>query len=730
MAKKKANNLKLIIVESPSKAKTISKYLDGEYEVRASVGHIRDLPKSNKRAIDIEGGFIPHYEVAKGKEKVVEEIKELASRASEVLLATDPDREGEAIAWHVEEACGLKGAKRIVFHEITEEAVKEAIKHPREIDMNLRRAQEARRVLDRLVGYDLSGLIWKKVRYGLSAGRVQSPALRIIMEREREIRAFVPEQFWRLSAIFKTRRDELLTLQCEEEPRAKEEVERILSVGKAGKWNVKDLKETEMNRSPRPPFTTSTLQQTASSRLGFAPSRTMGIAQKLYEKGFITYMRTDSLTIAASAQAEILKEITGRYGEGYAEARLYKAKSKNAQEAHEAVRPTSARRETIQGSEEEKRLYRLIWGRTMASQMADAKIKNMKLRANVAEDSIPDFSVTGSRLLYDGWLKADPDGRGEDVELPKVEIGEALRLKDISAEEKATEPPPRYTEAGLIKELEKRDIGRPSTYASIIKTIQDRGYVEKVNKALMPTDTGDVVSSFLESNFANYISDTFTAEMEDELDEIAVGKRDYTKTLKDFYKPFLKDVKSKEKIDKLTTLGDAPEGVKCPKCGGDMVVKLGRSGKFLSCARFPDCIGARTIDGKELEGPKETGEACPECKDGKLVERDGRFGRFIACSNYPKCKHIKKSEEEEKRGDTGIICTLCKSGTMRERRGRFGVFYSCSDYPKCKLAIKAKPTGKHCEICKALMMEGTKTIPERCSDKNCKNHNPHKAKIS
>jgi len=729
MAKKKKGSLKLLIVESPSKAKTISKYLNNEYEVRASVGHIRDLPKSNKRAIDIKAGFVPHYEISKGKEKVVEELRELAERASEVLLATDPDREGEAIAWHVEEACGLKGAKRIVFHEITEEAVKEALTHPRAIDKNLRRAQEARRVLDRLVGYDLSGLIWKKVRYGLSAGRVQSPALRIIMEREREIRAFVPEQFWRLSGVWKTRRDELLALTCEEEPRNKEEVDRILAAGKSGKWTIKDIKETEMSRSPRAPFITSTLQQTASSRLGFAPSRTMGIAQKLYERGYITYMRTDSTNIAKSAQAQIVGEIEKRFGKEYALARIYKTKSKNAQEAHEAIRPTTIKNESIQGSEEEKKLYRLIWGRTMASQMADARIMSTKLRANIeGKESIPDFSTTGSRTLYEGWLKADPDGRGEDVELPKTEIGEALRLKELDAEEKATEPPPRYTEAGLIKELEKRGIGRPSTYASIIKTIVDRGYVMKEGRALRPTDTGDVVSTFLEENFANYVSDTFTAEMEDELDEIAAGKRDYEKTLKDFYGPFLKDVKSKEKIDKLTTLGAAPEGVQCPVCGNNMVVKLGRSGKFLSCERFPECTGARTIDGKELEGPKETGEACPECKDGKLVERDGRFGRFVACSNYPKCKFIKKSKEEEERGNTGVTCTACADGTLRERRGRFGLFYSCSNYPKCKLAIKARPTGNKCETCGALKMEGTKTIPERCSDKNCIQHNPHKTK--
>ncbi len=718
-----------MIVESPSKAKTISKYLNHEYEVRASVGHIRDLPKSNKKAIDVAGGFVPHYEITKGKEHVVAELTRLGENASEVLLATDPDREGEAIAWHIEEACNLKQAKRVVFHEITEEAIKEAIANPREIDQNLRKAQEARRVLDRLVGYDLSGLIWKKVRYGLSAGRVQSPALRIIMEREREIMAFLPEKFWRITGKFKTRRDEMIILSCEEEPRDEKEVKRILKAGQDGKWLVKDIKETEVSRSPRAPFITSTLQQTASSRLGFAPSRTMSLAQKLYEKGYITYMRTDSTTLSKGAQAEIAREIEKKFGQEFVTIRNFQTKSKNAQEAHEAIRPTKISSSSAGINEDEKKLYRLIWARAIASQMSDARLMSTKVRANIAGNTIPDFSATGSRTIFEGWLKGDSDARGEDVELPKMEIGELLRLVQLESEGKETQPPPRYTEAGLIKELEKRGIGRPSTYASIIKTIVDRGYVDKVQRSLHPTDTGDVVSTFLEKNFGEYISDTFTAEMENELDEIAEGKRDYAKTLKAFYGPFSKDVKSKEKIKKLTTLGDAPKGVNCPKCESVMVVKLSRNGKFLSCSKFPECTGARTIDGKELEGPKETGEMCPECEKGKLVERDGRYGRFVACSNYPKCKFIKKSKEEEERANTGVVCPKCKEGTMVERRGRFGLFYSCSNYPTCKNAIKAKPTGKNCPECKSLMMQGTKTIPERCSNKNCENHNPHKAKV-
>ncbi|MCE9644064.1 type I DNA topoisomerase [Candidatus Parcubacteria bacterium] len=718
--------MKLLVVESPAKAKTIGKYLGSEYVVRASVGHVRDLPKSNKKAIDIEGGFIPHYEISKGKEGVIAELKELAEKADEVLLATDPDREGEAIAWHIAEAVKLKKPKRVVFHEITEKAIREALKHPRDIDDKLKQAQEARRVLDRLVGYDLSGLIWKKVRYGLSAGRVQSPALRILMEREREIRAFVPEAYSVISAEVKGKSTAAFTVVCEEEPRDQKVTAKIVETAKGKPWKVLSVDETEAKRSPRAPFTTSTLQQTASSRLGFSPSRTMSVAQKLYEAGLITYMRTDSTTIGADAQAAIIALVTKKYGAKYAEARQYKTKSKNAQEAHEAVRVTDVLRESAGATDDAKKLYHLIWERVVSSQMADANTLRTRIAAGVEAKDFPAFHANGSRVLFDGWLKADPEARGEDVELPKVVAGESLDLLNLFTEEKSTEPPSRYTEAGLVKEMEKRGIGRPSTYASIIKTIQDRGYVEKNGKTLLPTDTGDVVSSFLEKNFEQYIGDDFTAEMENKLDDIANGDAAYLKTLKDFYGPFLKDVKSKDKIDKLTDLGPGPKEFPCPKCGSEMIIKLGKNGKFLSCSTYPDCDGARAIDGKEMEGPKFTGEKCPDCADGKLMERDGRYGRFIACSNYPKCKYIKESPEEEARKKTGVTCPTCGKGEMVERRGRFGIFYSCSNYPTCKNAIKAKPTGKICELCGSLMMEGTKTIPERCSNKACPNHNPHK----
>ncbi|MBI5139306.1 type I DNA topoisomerase [Candidatus Nomurabacteria bacterium] len=734
--------MKLLIVESPSKAKTIEKYLEGAYTVRASIGHVRDLPKSNKIAINIDEGFIPHYEISKGKEKVVHELQHLAEKATSVLLATDPDREGEAIAWHIETL--LKKDKkvkakieRVAFHEITKEAIDEALEHPRKIDTALRKAQEARRVLDRLVGYDLSGLIWKKVRYGLSAGRVQSPALRIIMEREREIRAFVPEKFWKLIGLFETKNKEQITLECSEEPRDPKLVGKILEVGKKSKWVIKDVKESKQKRSPRAPFTTSTLQQTASSRLGYSPSRTMQIAQRLYEAGHITYMRTDSTNISKVAQDQILSFVKKEYGNEYAEARIYKTKSKNAQEAHEAIRPTHINIKSA-GTDEQQRLYRLIWERAISSQMTDADLLKTKVEAIIEDhEDLPPFSVTGSRLLFPGWLAVDSGARGDDVELPKCTKGENLKLLDLSSEEKYTEPPNRYSEAGLVKELEGRGIGRPSTYASIMKTLEEREYVRKENKTLFPTDTGEVVSDFLEKHFANYISDTFTAEMEDKLDEISRGELEYEKTLKDFYVPFLKDVKLKEKLEKATNLGDAPDDIRCPKCKSKMIIKLSRGGKFYSCSNYPDCSGALMLDGTELQGPKETGEMCPLCGEkkgksggGKLIVRERRdgTGTFISCSRYPKCKFIKSDEADEAKKRTGVICPDCKKGDITERRGRFGIFYSCSNYPSCKFAIKAKPTGNICASCGSLMMEGTKTIPERCSNKACKMHNPHKLK--
>jgi DNA topoisomerase I len=643
--------MKLLIVESPAKAKTIGKYIGKGYEVVASVGHIRDLPKSNKKAIDIEGGFIPHYEISKGKEKVVAEIRSLAKKADEILLATDPDREGEAIAWHLAEILKKDSdvkPKRVTYHEITKEAIEEALEHPRAIDQNLRKAQEARRVLDRLVGYDLSGLIWKKVRYGLSAGRVQSPALRILMEREREIRAFKPETFFVLDAELQVSKADFengarksaldtFTAVCEEQPKTKIEADKIYNAAKAGKWFVKEVTETEAKRAPYAPFTTSTLQQSASTRLGFSPKRTMMAAQKLYEAGHITYMRTDSLNMAGVALGQIKSVVERKFGAELHQIRTYKTKSKNAQEAHEAIRPTHFDKENAGASDDQKRLYQLIWQRTVASQMKEAEIMRTKIVSKVAFespmpqkatfDTIPDFIANGSRVIKSGWLLADPQAKGEDILLPKVKANDSLSLLNLKTEEKQTEPPNRYSEAGLIKELEKRGIGRPSTYAAIIGTIIERGYVEKNGRTLKPTDTGDVVSTFLENNFENYISDTFTAEMEDELDQIAEGKREYEPTLRAFYKPFLKDIKEKEKTAKLTNLGDADPKLKCPICGSDMIIKLGKGGKFLSCEKFPDCKGMRNIDGSEIKEAEAIGN--DSATGLPVFIMDGRFGPYV-----------------------------------------------------------------------------------------------------
>jgi DNA topoisomerase-1 len=640
----KSENKNLLIVESPAKAKTIEKYLGSDFKVVASVGHVRDLPKSNKKAIDIEGGFIPSYEISYGKEKVIKDIKSLANKSNEIYLATDPDREGEAIAWHLNEVLKLKDAKRVTFNEITKDAVQEAMKHPRKIDMDLKAAQEARRVLDRLVGYDLSGLIWKKVRYGLSAGRVQSPALRILMEREREIRAFIPEDFWVITALTKNKANGSekfeIGLNCSVEPREETEVDRILKVGKSGEWKVTQIKETEVKRSPKAPFITSTLQQTASTRLGFAPAWTMGLAQKLYEAGHITYMRTDSTNLSKNALDQAAAVITSEFGADKHEARTYAKKSKNAQEAHEAIRPSNLATASAGNTPEQKALYKLIRARTLASQMKDAKVMRTKITVDINDGEIPNFSVNGQRVLVMNWLLADPAARGEDVELPKMQEGEILDLIKIEEEAKQTQPPNRYTEAGLIKELEKRGIGRPSTYASIIKTIIDRGYVDKEGKTLLPTDTGDVVSSFLEEHFTNYISDTFTANMEDQLDEVANGERKYLDLLTEFYGPFTKEIESKEDIAKLTTLGDADEKFKCPKCGSKMDIKLSRMGKFLSCKKYPDCDGALTIEGVEIKPDEPIGKH-PETNEPIYI-KVGRFGPYVQLGEGGKDEKGKK----------------------------------------------------------------------------------------
>ena len=713
----------LVIVESPTKVKTIGNYLGKEYTVVASVGHIRDLPKSEKEAVDIDDGFTPKYVISADKKKVVNTIIKQAQECDSVILATDPDREGEAIAWHIQQAANLQNPDRIVFNEITKDAVLEALTRPRKIDQSLRKSQEARRVLDRLFGYTLSKLIWTKVRYGLSAGRVQSPALRILMEREREIQAFEPKTYWEVRGTF-TRNDGTAHLaEAEKTFTDQSIVTDILKRAKQERWVVGSIQERNQKRNPRPPFITSTLQQAANSTFGWSPSYTMRTAQKLYEAGAITYMRTDSTTLSANAHAMIQKKIVSEYGAKYYQRTEYRTKSKSAQEAHEAIRPSDIQRLYCGTTKQEKMLYTLIYNRTVASQMIPAEM--IRTVVSFTTEGLPAFIIRGVVITNEGWFLADPEARGEEIVLPTFTEGESVSCTAVQSTEKQTAPPPRYSEAGLVKELEARGIGRPSTYASIIHTLIERKYVEKENRSLRPTDLGNVVSTFVEDNFAEYISDSFTANMEEELDAIAAGKQEYTTTLSQFYHPFKESVDAKKDIPKITTLGAAPEDCPCPTCGAGMVYKLSKSGTFMSCEKYPECDGARTHEGKEILPPQPTGTLCPKCNE-PLVKRTGRFGDFISCGNYPKCKYVEEDPEEKKKRDTGVSCVSCKEGTIIERQGRFGPFFGCSGYPDCSITMKARPTGENCTECGALMMEGTKTIPNRCSVKTCPMHNPHK----
>jgi len=631
--------MKLVIVESPAKAETITKYLDAvpgdaEYDVTSSIGHIRDLPKSENDAIDVEDNFNAHYVIPDEKKDVVAKLKKKAKQADAIILATDPDREGEAIAWHIaqvltkEDDIHASDFKRVSFNEITEDAIKSAFENPRDIDEDLRKAQEARRVLDRLFGYDLSGLIWEKLRYGLSAGRVQSPALRILAQREREIRDFDPDDYWVITAdVTGGPNDAAFTLECEEEPDDKETTERIVAVGETNTWTVDAIKEKKRKRNPYPPFKTSTLQRAASSRFGYSPSRTMRAAQQLYEAGDITYMRTDSTTLAKEAQNQALALVDDEYGQDYIKKRNYTTDDESAQEAHEAVRPTNLSNRDAGTNSVQKKVYDLIWRQTVASQMTAAQILQTKVVVQVGDGDIPHFKINGSRTVFDGWLKVNPHARGEDTHVPELKEGQTLNLQEIHTEKKQTKPPRRYTEAGLVKELEKRGIGRPSTYANIMQKLQQRDYVNKDGKSLVPTDTGNVVSSFLEDHFTRYISDDFTARMENELDAIAAGESEYVATLEDFYTDFSDAIESKEDMDKITNLGPAPDEYDCPECDGDMIIKLGKNGKFMSCADFPDCQGARTMEGKDISEGEPLGTYSDT--DTMMFKKEGPYGPYI-----------------------------------------------------------------------------------------------------
>jgi DNA topoisomerase-1 len=663
----------LVIVESPTKARTIGKFLGKDYVIKYSMGHIIDLPKS-KLGVVVEDGFAPQYEIVGDKKKIIADLTRAAKGADAIILATDPDREGEAIAKNLMDVLSekLKTKKekfeRIVFHEITEGAIKEALQSPRSVDENLVNAQTARRVLDRLVGYQLSPMLWRKVRRGLSAGRVQSVAVRLIVEREREIEKFAPAQYWSIHAMFdsaefnlveiggkKIEISEVFTLYDGEYKVSKtvidnrDKADEVLEDIKRFDYVVGDVVMREMKRSPYPPFTTSTLQQQASTRLGFPGKRTMSLAQKLYEEGFITYHRTDSVNLSSMAIKQMRDFVEKEYGEGYLpkQPRVYFTKQKNAQEAHEGIRPTQMNKSAavvrVELGEAYARLYDLIWRRAVASQMEDARIEstsvyvesrimNHELRGK--SDGIAyRFKSTGSVLLFDGFLRLTPQAL-EDKRLPKFVADEKVELKDVRVDSHETAPPPRYNDASLIKTLEEKSIGRPSTYATIVSTIGDRGYVERVERRFVPTVVGIAVNDFLVRNFATIDDVPFTALMEDELDQVAGGRKEWTAMMGEFYDPFSK---------KLKEVGDA-ERVKIPV--------------------------------------EETGETCPDCKTGKLVIRTGKFGKFFSCSRFPECRFTKQFVET-----TDFLCP--KDGgpvvVKKTRKGR--KFYGCGNYPNCDFAV-------------------------------------------
>ena len=746
----------LVVVESPAKAKTIERYLGSDYAVRASYGHIRDLPKSDL-GVDVDDGFDVTYEVPEDSKKHVTALKKALKQSDELVLATDYDREGEAIAFHVAELLGvpLDTAKRVTFTEITRDAILEAFRRPREVDRKLVDAQEARRVLDRLVGYKISPILWRRVRPGLSAGRVQSVAVRLVVEREREIREFQPVEYWSVDVRLTPEDEEPqpfvarlttipdgklavspdkrgLLLSTEEDADA--HVRRL----RGAAYRVTDIERKERKRTPAPPFTTSTLQQEAARKLGFGARKTMTIAQRLYEGvdlggegtvGLITYMRTDSVTLAETALREIAEVVRTEFGSGYvlAEPRRYKTRSRNAQEAHEAIRPTSALRSPARVAaaldRDQLRLYTMIWQRAVATQMAEARFAQVGVDIQaVGDGETYALRATGQTLVFDGFIRAYTEGRDEgpdeDAEsrLPDLRPDQVLRMLEVLPEQHFTQPPPRYTEASLVKTLEERGIGRPSTYASIISTIQDRGYVRLEDKRFFPEDVGEVVTDKLVEHFADIVDVNFTARMEEELDEIAEGDTPRTRVLSDFWIPFKEDLeRAEEKFERYVE--DLDE--ECPRCieegrhpPGRLQIRLGRYGRFIGCSRFADedggCKYIRNLNGEERPEPETLEETCPEC--GRPLQRKvGRYGPFIGCSGYPGCRYIKK--EAPKR--TGVTCPQCGQGELVEKRTRFGVFYGCDRYPECDLAVGNPPVKDHpCPECGSLLLERPKSY--RC----------------
>jgi len=740
----------LIVVESPAKAKTMTKYLGKEFVALASYGHVRDLiPKQG--AVDTEHGFGMKYELIEKNKKHVDAIAKAMKSAEALYLATDPDREGEAISWHLEEILRERGAldskpvHRVEFHEITKRAIQEAIQHPRELSTNLINAQQARRALDYLVGFNLSPLLWKKIRRGLSAGRVQSPALRLIVEREEEIERFKAREYWTIESDLKAGKlpfvarlthfagDKLEQFTIGEEEHATRVADTISGEAK-GKLRVAKVDKKQRKRNPSPPFTTSTLQQEASRKLGFGAQRTMRIAQQLYEGveldgesiGLISYMRTDSVNLAAEAIEEIREFIGERYGAENvpAEVQTYKSKSKNAQEAHEAIRPTSVRRmpEDIKKSltVEQFKLYDLIWKRTVACQMVHATMDTVAVDLESGPGNV--FRANGSTVVKPGFMAVYQEGSDEaatddDNErlLPPMEEGDSVDMVDLRKEQHFTEPPPRYTEASLVKTLEAHGIGRPSTYASIISTLLTREYAVLDKRRFVPTDVGRVVNKFLSQHFHKYVDYDFTANLEDELDAISRGEREWKPVLKEFWDEFKVQVKDKENVERP---GVELLEEKCPKCGKQLAKRLGRNGYFIGCTGYPECDYTRNVDeepGASQEPEIIEGRVCPKCGSPLVVKR-GRYGKFIGCSGYPNCRHMEPLEPPE---DTGVQCPECKRGSMLKRKSRTGkVFYSCSRYPECKYAVWNYPLAEPCPECGFPMLT-IKTTKRRGTEKVC-----------
>lgn len=643
-------------MESPTKAKTISKFLGDGFKIESSYGHIRDLPKS-KLGIDVENNFEPKYVIPTKARKRVNELKKEAEKSNEIILATDEDREGEAISWHLVQALGIKNSKRIAFHEITEKAIKEALEHPRDIDLNLVDSQQARRILDRLVGYELSPFLWKKVFRGLSAGRVQSVAVRLIVDREREIQAFIPQEFWSIEAELKKDSRTFLSKLIKKDGKTldkleiknKKEADEILDDLKNAEYKVEKIERKEVRRNPSAPFTTSTLQQEAINKLGFSAKQTMMLAQQLYENGFITYMRTDSVNLSEDSLKSAKQVIEKNLGKEFAlaEPRRFKTKSKGAQEAHEAVRPafpenTPADLKSKLDARQNK-LYDLIWKRFIACQMKEAIFDSTTVDVEAGQKYI--FRATGQILKFEGWLKIYPSKFTEN-DLPELKEKEKLELVKLSPNQHFTEPPPRYSEATLVKILEEYGIGRPSTYAPIISTIQSRNYVSKnEQKKFTPTEIGFMVNDLLVDHFPEIVDVNFTAKMEENLDEIAEGKIKWAPVIKEFYGPFHKNLEEKyEKVEKKNTEEETDEI--CEKCGKPMVIKYGRFGKFLACSGFPECKNAKPIK-KEL---KTIGMKCPTCKEGDVIIKRTKRGRiFYGCSRWPECDYASwKNPMEEK----------------------------------------------------------------------------------